>query len=42
MLDADNMTQGTYVVGAVATVEISEDTTARLTVYGADTPITPL
>ena len=29
VLDADNMTQGTYVVGAVATEEISEDTTAR-------------
>lgn len=39
VLDADNMTQGTYVVGAVATEEISEDTTARLTVYGADTLI---
>ena len=39
MLDAENRTQGTYVVGAVATEEISEDTTARLTVYGADTLI---
>ena len=39
VLDEDNMVQGTYVVGAVATEEIDEDTTARLTVYGADSLI---
>ena len=33
------MIQGSYVVGAVATEEIDEDTTARLTVYGADSLI---
>ena len=39
VVDEETQTQGTYVVGAVATEEISEDTTARLTVYGADTLI---
>ena len=39
VVDEDHMTQGTYTVGAVATEEIDEDTTARLTVYGADSLI---
>ena len=39
VVDKDHMIQGSYVVGAVATEEIDEDTTARLTVYGADSLI---
>ena len=44
VLDADNMTQGTYVVGAVATEEIDDNISTRLTVFGSasltDTGIT--
>lgn len=39
VVDEDTITQGTYVVGVTATEEIDEDTTARLTVYGADSLI---
>ena len=39
VVDEENQPQGTYVVGAVATEEIDEDTTARLTVYGSDSLI---
>ena len=39
VVDETNQVQGTYVVGAVATEEIDENTTARLTVYGSDSLI---
>lgn len=39
MVDQDHQTQGTYVVGAVATEKIDDSTTARFTVYGADSLI---
>ena len=43
-MDEANQTQGTYAVGAVATEEIDDNITARLTVFGAssllDTGIT--
>ena len=44
VVDESNQTQGTYAVGAVATEEIDDNITARLTVFGAssllDTGIT--
>ena len=39
VVDENTQTAGTYVVGAVATEEVGEGTTARLTVYGADSLI---
>jgi ABC-type uncharacterized transport system. len=39
VVDENNKTAGTYVVGAVATEQIDDDTTARLTVYGSDSMI---
>ena len=39
MVDENTQTAGTYVVGAVATEEVGEGATARLTVYGADSLI---
>ena len=35
VVDEEHQTQGTYAVAAVATEEIDENTTARLTVYGS-------
>ena len=37
--DENNQTQGTYAVGAVATEEIDDGITARLTVFGASSLI---
>ena len=39
VLDEDNMVQGTYVVGAVATEEIDDETTARLTVFTTESVV---
>ena len=39
VVDENNKTQGTYVLGAVATEDVDDNTTARLTVYGSDSLI---
>ena len=39
VVDAEHQTQGVYTVGAVATEEVGEDATARLTVYGSSSII---
>lgn len=39
IVDEEHVSQGTYVVGAVATETIDDDTTARLTVYGSNSLI---
>jgi len=36
VVDESHKTQGTYTIGAVATEQIDDNTTARLTVYGSD------
>jgi ABC-2 type transport system permease protein len=39
VVDENNRTQGTYSVGAVATETIDDNKTARLTVFGSNSPI---
>lgn len=39
VVDEHNRTQGTYVVGAIATEAVDDNITARLTVYGSDSLI---